>query len=345
MLDIYGGSHQFYDEFEYYCFKSCYVNVLDYYKVKNAKYYIECSLDWTFQKDPQDPFGYQFNTGEVYAGFLPPFDRKIQYASKENFTKQELWNRNKQLLERKIPVVAAADVYHLKYTPYYHKKHSFHSLILAGYEEKSDEVSVIDWYKPWFFKGSMALEELDKARDSENEKDGILSGNPIEYLYGWVEPEGWTADTRDLIGTALQDNLKKYYQGDKGPYLYKGYRAINEVARKLENNISLVSGERAKFLEDLYNKLYFVVSRKKLFGWYLSEIHRDFPLVYIDTVKRQSDESIKVWKNVLSLLIKGSMLNDDSAYEKVISEMQKGILKEKQFYHALYEFSNIMGMD
>jgi hypothetical protein len=342
LLDIYHASHKFYDEFEYYCFKSCYVNVLEYYKVKNAKYYIECSLDWTFQKDQNDTFGYQFNTGDVYASFLSPFDQKIKYFSKETLSKKELWNRNKKLLEDNIPVVVATDVYYLKYTPYYHKKHSFHSLILAGYEEKNKEVYIIDWYKPWFFKGSIALEELDMARDSDNEKDGILSGNPIQYLYAQIESIDWNASTQDLINISIQDNLKKYYQGSTDSMMYKGYKAINEVAKLLECNIRLDLDKRAKFLEDLYNKFYFVVSRKKLFGWYLDEIHKDFPLIFVDEVKRQSNEAIHIWKNILSLLIKCSMLNDNATYEKVIMEMQKAIIKEKQFYYALYEFDNIM---
>lgn len=342
LLDIYHASQKFYDEFEYYCFKSCYINVLEYYKVKNAKYYIDCSLDWTFEKDHNDAFGYQFNTGDVYASFIQPFAPKIKYFSKETSSKNELWNSNKKLLEDNLPVVAATDVYYLKYTPYYHKKHSFHSLILAGYEEKNEEVYVIDWYKPWYFKGSLSLEELDMARDSENEKDGILSGNPIHYLYAQIEPKDWNADTQELINISLQDNLNKFYQGNTDFILYKGYKAINEIAKLLEHNIDLDFDSRAKFLEDMYNKLYFVISRKKLFSWYLDEIHKDFPLIYVDDVKRKSNESIQIWKNVLSLLIKCSMLNNNTTYEKMILEMQKCIIKEKQFYYVLYEFGNII---
>ncbi len=337
----------FYDDYEYYCFKNCYYNVLNYYGVKNAEYYIEYSMDWTFSKvgESDDEFKYQFSTGDPYSSFHKPFNQRVHYLSKNELSIEEIWERNKKAIDNNIPVIAQVDVFYLKYTPYYMKKHSFHSLILAGYEEQTKEVYVIDWYKPWFYKGSMSFEELHLARNSENEPDGLFSGNPINYLYSEVESAQWNMDkisTFELINKSIQDNLDKYYSGRIEDNDYKGYYAINEVAKLIEKNISLNPDNRARFLEDLHQKLYFIVTRKKLFYWHIEKINKDFPLIYVDHVKKELGDTIKQWKILLSLIIKCSMSKENSIYENIVANMHDIIIKEKQFYYTLYEFNKII---
>lgn len=345
LSDIYNAYQTFYDDYEYYCFKSCYFNVLNYYGVKNAEYYIECSLDWTFRKveESEDEFKYQFSTGDSYSSFYKPFDQSVHYLSKKELSIEEIWEINKKSIDNDIPVIAQVDVFYLKYTPYFGKKHSFHALILAGYEELTKEVYVIDWYKPWYYKGCLSFEELNLARDSENERDGLFSGNPINYLYSEIDRNKFDKmDTPQLIAKSIQDNLDKYYLGKIEGNAYKGYYAINEIAKLLEKNISLDLDHRTRFLEDLHQKLYFIVTRKKLFYWYVEKINKDFPFIYVDHVKKQLSDSIELWKVLLSLIIKCSMSNDDSIYENIITKMHDIIIKEKQFYCSLYEVSKVI---
>lgn len=347
LLDIYNASQIFYDDYEYYCYKNCYLNVLNYYGINNAEYYIENSMDWKFSKveENEDKFKYQFSTGDPYSSFHKPFDQSVRHLSKNELSVDQIWESNKKSLDQNIPVIAQVDVFYLKYTPYFKKKHSFHSLILAGYNELMKEVYVIDWYKPWYYKGSLSFEELHIARDSENERDGLFSGNPINYLYSEIDRNKWSTDivdTRELICKSIQDNLDKYYLGKIEVNDYKGYYAIYEIAKLIEKNLVLDLEHRTKFLEDLHQKLYFIVTRKRLFQGYVEKINKDFPFIYVEPVKKQLLDSIQLWKILLSLIIKCSMSNDESLYENIISKMHDIIMKEKQFYYTLYEISKVI---
>ncbi len=345
--NIYDVSQIFYDNYEYYCFKNCFLNVLKFYGFENAEYFIECSMDWTFSKveESEDKFGYQFSTGNPYSSLLNPFDQAVNYLSKNEASIGEIWKMNKKSMDENIPVIVQVDVFYLKYTPYYKKKHSFHSLIMAEYKERENEVSIIDWYKPWYFKGKIKLEELNLARDSQNEYDGLFSGNPINYLYAEINSEELKREkisTLKLIEKSVQDNLVKYYTGRQENNVYKGYYAINEIAKLIENNKCFDLEKKAEFLEDLYNKLYFVPTRKKLFLWYLERINKDFSLIYVEQVKLQLRDSINLWKVLLSLIIKCSMSNDDRIYENILIKIREIVMKEKQYYYTLYEFSKLI---
>lgn len=329
----------FYSEFEYYCYKSCYLNVLRYYHVKHPEFYIDYSLDWTFIKDNKEKWGYTFNTGNLNSDFLYPFNQELHCINKNMISKEQIWELNKRDLQNDIPVIVTVDVFYLKYTPYFHKKHSIHSLILAGYDKKEEKVYIIDWYHSWYFKGEISREELDIARNSMNESDGILSGIPINYTSYTISKSVFYMDGLELIKQSVQDNQNKYYLGTCGPKRYKGYYAINEIARLLEQNMNLKKEDRAGFLEDLYEKLYFVHSRKKIFNWFLGRIQEEYSMISVNCTQKKLNETMALWKKLLSLIIKCRMTNKDEVYEKVIMLVQQIILEEKQFYYSLYELN------
>lgn len=56
-------------EFEYYCFKNCYWNLLKYYGVESPELFLDCGIEWLFTEDGSDKYGYSFSTGDFSPAF------------------------------------------------------------------------------------------------------------------------------------------------------------------------------------------------------------------------------------------------------------------------------------
>lgn len=343
ILDIYYQNQVFYDPFQYFCYKNCYLNILRYYNVKNPEFYIDYSLDWIVLKNDDFNFGFDFQLGSAHDNLVPPFDNKLLKFDKTIKPCDEIWNLDVDNLNKDIPVVVAVDVYYLKFTPYYYKKHSIHSIIIAGYEKENDIIYVIDWYPPWCFKGEITKNELDLARNSLNEHDGILSGIPINYESIVITRGGFCEDEIKLIKEQINSTLGKFYLDKSKNNItkgeYHGYQAINEISVFLEDNMSLDSSERIKFLENIYEKLYFVCSKKKLFYWFLERVEDEYPIISVEKTLDSLESTMKLWKTLQSLIIKCTIKNTDAAYEKILITMEQVIQEEKRFYYSLYELN------
>lgn len=327
-------------EFEFYCFKSCYLQWLEGQGVENAFYYLDCTLNWEFAEPPGDPFGYRFSTSDPYTSVLPSHLHKVNMLDETGLTPDEIWARNKRLLDEGVPVVAAADVYHLPYTPYFGKKHSYHALLITRLDNDG-HAYVADQYPPWFYSGPISFAELDQARSSANPADGLLSGNPIRYLWTELEANGWEAGSRSLIAEALNINCSRFYgidsssSGKAGSCF--GFKALRELARLIESHAELGSEQRSRFLEDLHGKLYFVPTRKNLWKCYLSHAFRDYRYAKLESGIAALHESVSDWKKLLHMTIKASMSPADSHYQLLMNTMDALLFKEKDLNYLLYD--------
>lgn len=338
ILDIYDSPKRFDSEFEFYCFKNCFRQILDYYRVKNATYYIDCSTDWTFQFDNQSSFGFKFSTGDFYSSFLPPFDNKIIAFDSTKISIDKIWSMNKETLAKGVPLVVSTDGFHLNYTPYYQKKHFSHSLLLCGFSDDETHQYIVDWYLPWFYKGIVSKTDLDQARASENPADGILSGKPINYMWSEVESDGWIAEDRELISVAMNLALDRFYTQTKGDGItFRGCNALNAVLSMIEKNFYIEASQRSKFLEDLHGKLYFIPMSKTLFKYYLQTAFDEYGFVKLGLSIKALNELISRWKKVLYMIIKCSMINTEENYMKLICFIKEIIIEEKNLYYTLYE--------
>ena len=235
----------------------------------------------------------------------------------------------------------ATDVYHLPYTPFYHKKHSFHSLILSGWNEHEKIWSIVDWYPPWFYRGTIETAELESARSSSNEGDGILSGYPINYMCAEVSRTGWDKRGKELISLQIQQQLNMYYSEEQ-QNTYKGYRAIKQLFSLIEKDLEYNIDQRKSLLEDIYQKCYFVPTRKNLFKWYLETASKYYGPIYYTQAVSLHQETIQAWKGLLSLLIKGSMTFDEKVHDMILKQMLLIYEKEKMSYYTVYELSRII---
>jgi hypothetical protein len=326
-------------EFEYYCFKNCYHQLLRDYSVPHPVLYLDCGVDWLYENDAEQAHGYRFQTGDFFSSFLPSWTKQAHHYTDctTGLSHDEIWEANVRKLREGIPLVVAADIYELDYTPFYQKKHSYHSLLLTGYDEAEDQFRLIDWYPTWFFKGSRGRVMLDPARSSANEADGILSGSPIRYLWVEVEREGWGCGPKPLVEEALSLCLSQFYTSPGGPESpRRGVYALHALLQRVEGMAGYPEGEQRKFLEDLHGQLFFTASRKSFLKYYLQTAADELRSVRIRSSLQSLEETIAEWKKCNSLVIKAALSENASQLRMVCDQLRRLIQLEKTFYYELY---------
>lgn len=329
------------DAFEYYCFKNCYLQILRYYGIRHPEYYIETNLDWKWMRSDEQPFGYEFQTGDKYSGLVSPCGEKVRLQTVRNDTPAAIWEKNLQCLDQSLPVTAAVDVFYLPYTPYFQKKHSFHSLIICGVH--SDKAEILDWYTPWFYQGQVSMELLDKARRSANNQAGLLGSIAIEYAWAVIEKEAWQEYTKqELVEITVSDLLSSYYGGMENAVMSTGKKALTTLM-KFVLQMEEESESKKNFLEGLYYQLYFVATRKRLLQWYLEMVASDFKTVIWSRTLTLLTQTRKSWQSLLHLIMKCSIDDTPDNYDTVVFQLNKCISQEDEFYYELFRMKSTFG--
>lgn len=327
--------------FEFYCFKNCYLQWLDMYGIRDAFYYLDCTQNWQFTDCEEDRYGYKFSTSEIYSSVLPSHRGKVNMFDQTDLKPEQIWERNNQLLKEGVPFIAAVDVFYLPYTPFYGKKHSYHALLVTG-ENENNQYDVIDWYPPWYFKGQISKEHLDLARGSDNPSDGLLSGNPISYLWTELDEQGWNESGKNLIAEALELSINRFYGTDSSSErningLYMGTKALSAlrgtVARYMQSEPEVIS----QFLQDLHGKLYFVPTRKKLFHNYLEHAYLDYGFLKLPKIIESVYENITEWKKFLNLSMRASIAPTEENCVIVLDMLDNLHFKEKDINYLLFD--------
>ncbi|MEK4517833.1 BtrH N-terminal domain-containing protein [Paenibacillus sp. FSL H8-0122] len=334
-------------EFEYYCFKNCYWNLLKYYGVESPELFLDCGIEWLFTEDGSDKYGYSFSTGDFFSSFLPSWAGQAHFHSNSDnkYQCEEIWESNRLKLMAGVPLIAGVDVFELDYTPFYHKKHSYHSLLLTGYEERTEQYQLIDWYPPWFFKGERTQALLDPARSSANQADGILSGNPIDYLWVEVEREGWTAAKKHQIDEALSLCLDQFYSSpEERGNAQRGVYALHALLETIEKMMEETKGQK-EFMEDLHGKLFFTAPRKSFLKFYLKSAAREWPSSKLYGCIKCLEDTITEWKKLSSIVIKASLSERTELFQQVIDLLRRQISLEKNFYYELYSVSKSLKVE
>ena len=180
---------------------------------------------------------------------------------------------------------------------------------------------------------------MENSRGSENDGDGILSGDPIKYLFAEIDRVDYSESMRDLIQAQIQRNMDLYYKGVESDGTVKGYKAINSMIDKIEESFTYTKEKQKGFFENLYSQLFFTPYRKKLFHWYLNNAYVELNNFGFEKPIRILDETINTWKVFLSLIIKCSMVSSEKNLELLVKRCTEIIEKEKQLGYELYELN------
>src|SRR6185437_8893655 len=150
------------------------------------------------------------------------------------------WQQVREQVAAGIPVAVAVDNFELPFRPAYQDVHSNHLVIVRGFDDERQTVSVLDAIPP-FFAGELPLAVLTAARNSPNRsvhaRDMFFADDPIGnrwlQLLFETEPAGPNPTGIDPTGidptSHLADNLQQF-QADSAP---DGYRGRDGIGRFL----------------------------------------------------------------------------------------------------------------
>lgn len=344
LLDIYNSKKEFLKEYEYFCFHNNYKQILDFYKVENSECYIDTTIGVSMdlvEKDNDISIDISYNIDK--SSLLEPYNKNVIHSIPyEN-------NSEKNIIELKkkndngIPVITFVDVYYLPYMPYYKEQNSIHSVIMCGYNNSKEEINIVDWYKPYFYSGTIKEREFLLARSSANPKGMFAnSGYPVKNTWVEINNEHWDADVNELLMKTLFKYEVNYYNSQyySGECCCSGFQVLKtllEALRKIKySDESIIK----KFLEDLHRNLFHFPKYIEFLTCYINRSLKKLNYDKFTNEMDQLNEQIKRWDDFLRLIIKTSIVFSNDKYEKIIEKFIKLIINEESIYEMSVKIKN-----
>jgi hypothetical protein len=123
------------------------------------------------------------------------------------------WLQVREQVAAGTPIAVAVDNFEVPFRPAYQDVHSNHLVIVHGFDDEGETVSVLDAIPP-FFDGKLSIQTLTKARSSQNRsvhtRDMFFANNPIgnRWLQLLLERPRRRSDPPD---TFLARNLEQFH--------------------------------------------------------------------------------------------------------------------------------------
>ena len=333
VLDYFNKPKTYYSGFESFCYQNCLRLLLEGSDISYASLYLNASLSLIIKYDEVEN-KLNFMQHENIRSLIPDYLNRVEkHYYKSNADAEKIFLENIRLIRNKnIPIITGVDVFYLPYTPYYHKNHGTHTLLLCGYEEPQKWVYVVDWYEPWFYNGIIDKTEFLLARNSVSPYDGsIYSGEPILNNWAEVDIDGFNSDPTDLLKENIKLCLKQYFDEDKD--LIVGIQAL----KILKNYLSCNDNTQEMYIE-LHKQLYIFLKRYKFFKQYLDIYGKHRPDKAIFELSFMMSNTIKIWDYLLMLVLKLSVVESKITKHKIIINLGLIIDNEINFRERLLKF-------
>lgn len=317
------------DYFKYYCFLNCYYNILKYYGINQPLHYLDCHIDFKYE---EGDFQTIFTCADKFSSLNPLLSKALHYYSDDTIDENERVKLENDLISKGIPIIMTVDIYYLPYTPFYKKKHGFHSLIYCGLIDESDEVFIYDWYDPWYYKGLLSRSVLEDARKSLNEDDGILGNVPIKHLSYYIDNDIQPKNPKIYLHQTFSLLIDKFFSDNPN----QGYNALIKLFETIQKlNTEEYEAQKLK-LETLYNSLYFVKYREYLLLNYFNAFFlEDSEIRFIYLLKELADKWNVLCNQILKVIYK-KHTNED--IENIKNKFFEICLNEKEFYYEIFCF-------
>jgi Butirosin biosynthesis protein H, N-terminal len=148
------------------------------------------------------------------------------------------WQQVREQVAAGTPVAVAVDNFELPFRPAYQDVHSNHLVVVHGFDDERQTVSVLDAIPP-FFAGELPLPVLTAARDSGNrsshDRDMFFADAPIGNRWLQLVTEG-PQRSADPASTFLTRNLEGFRAGSE-PGGYRGRDGIAELLADMSDRL------------------------------------------------------------------------------------------------------------
>jgi hypothetical protein len=121
-----------------------------------------------------------------------------------------------------------------------------------------------------------------------------------------------------------------------------GIFAIKALIDMLMNYKGMQSSERSHFLKDLCYKLFLIFYRHRLFKLYLELSSNVVKDAYLNIAISQTSEITNYWNTAIMCVLKASITNSESTYDKIINIFKRIELSEIENYESLNRIRSIL---
>lgn len=283
-------------------------------------------------------FAYQQNENDSFeiSSRLTPIQSDLQRRGVRVKEHQEpdaetAWKNAKSRIENGRPVPALADTHYLE-ALYYPGlgHHSEHSVILAGYDDGSNTVHVVDPSPTKRFRGDLPLSGFKVAWGSEHIK-----------RYVWMEfhlsEPRWKL-TPEQAGRIIQQNVSLMLYGktsQSGAYI--GLNGLRTLSDDLAQWKEQHSDQSRNYLKQLYDHLQFVVMERDGHAEFLNLVADILNQQVLSQVGDQLSEITQKWIVFRNLCFKGQKKALKQTLEKLHGRLEEIAALEQQALVRLEE--------
>lgn len=323
--DFYNSELSYYEGFNSFCYQNCIRLLLGARKVRNPELYINCSMSLLYEEDKASSALLKSHSGSRC--LIPEYSPLVQrhYHNLKDDSLKIFSENMKMVLKSGLPMIVGADTFYLPYAINYKKNHAIHTLLLCGYNSAYENVYIVDWYSPWYFKGTVKLEEFINARNSTNPYDGtVYSGMPI--LNNWAVIEGDNPDKTplELLKIQLGLSVEQYYTQVRT----KEFQGIQALERFFKSIMDVKDYKTE--CKKLHDQLYVAIKRHELFRQFLVNVNMELKMEPIGKIANGFDEIISMWDIVLMLITKLELTGNEKTKERLRISFARCL--EKEFY-------------
>lgn len=269
-------------------------------------------------------------------------DKKKIYISKYIDDSNDAYLRTKELIDNDIPVVAAVDLYYMKYHRAYQKEHGLHYVVITGYDEENKYYEVFDKFKltSCDFDGKLPISDVISARDSNNPQS-----NPVMGLYerkilnNWIEAkigDDFSIDKEDILSIITESVARM--KGQKEILANKcGIGVLKDFKEYIQSKKQEEFDEQNKYYFGTYlNQAFKVISRnRKRFKIFINEAKAFFTIESADEIEECLEQSSKSWDISANLCYKLAICKKILLIDDICTQIDKIIEKESTLIEKL----------
>lgn len=326
--DLYYADLDYFDGYESFCYQNCLRLLLKSIGIKDSWAYINASMSLLY-KDKE-----LLQHSDIRS-LLPEFSHFVQRMYYDDTVDAEdIFNDNINfVLKNNMPIIVGADTYYLNYASNYMKNHAIHTLILCGYDSVTDDVYIVDWYAPWFFKGTIKKADFLKARQSKNEYDGsIYSGTPIRNNWAYIEKDIVVKSKKELLDTVIKLSLEQCYNPcNSVDEDFIGIEALKKLSEDMGKDECLD-------YEAIFRQFYGMIKRHLFLKQYLVNYNNSEKDNSITVVIESLNNTISIMNIISMLLLKQSKLSSTRNSERIIKNMSILICNEEIIKNQLCSY-------
>ncbi len=254
------------------------------------------------------------------------------------------YQRLKELLYNGIPVVAAVDLYYMKYHRAYGKEHGLHCVVFTGYDEEEGFFHLFDKYKlsSSDFDGTLPIDEVNMGRMSDNPLPGVNSTQkrPVRNLWMEIGSDKDFKVLEEKLLNVINESCQRM-KGQKEVLGHKcGLNAIELFSKSLlEKKNEKLDDEKVYWYRVYLNGSLKNISRsRKRFSVFIKEISSLLPEQLITSLCVSLEESSKHWDICSSIALKLGirksldMIDDLVNQLDIIRELESSIVERLEGY-------------